>query len=198
VSKPSGQTLALAALLALASAGLWLMDGWIARQGWAAWDGRKWAVAAEGWPLVVQAWPVAMAASTALLVALWPILAWSARRQAEADLAGRMAVLDQRGQAIEQGRQALERDRQEAQARLDARRQELDAIHTRKLAEAENRILDVQTAFGTALAEATEEANQARAEVAEAKAQLETAERGRKNAAWVAARLKNKIAHNAP
>lgn len=182
----------------LAGAGLWLMDGWIANQGWAAWDGRKWAVAAAGWPLVVQAWPVGLASATLALAALWPLLAQAARRQAEAGLAGRLAELERQSQGLERKRQAIEQDKRESQARLDASRQELSDMHTRRLAEIEAGAAKARTAQENALARAVAEAAQARAEAAEAKARLETAERGRKNAAWVAARLKNKIAQNAP
>ena len=47
-----------AILLALVGGGWWLMDGWIAYQGWATWNGQKWAVVAAGWPMAVQAWPL--------------------------------------------------------------------------------------------------------------------------------------------
>jgi hypothetical protein len=75
VSKHLDAALAVATLLALAGAGLWLLDGWITRQAWAAWNGQKWAVVATGWSLAFHAWPVALAAATALLGAFCPILA---------------------------------------------------------------------------------------------------------------------------
>jgi chromosome segregation ATPase len=126
------------------------------------------------------------------------ILAWAARRRAEAALAGRLADIERQGQALERRRQAIERSQQDAQAGLDALRQDLDAAHAQDLDELEDRMTGVQIALENALVEAQEEARQARAEAAGGKARLETAERGRKNATWAAARMKSKIAQNRP
>ncbi len=79
---------------ALAIGGLWLIDGWIDGQGWVVLTGGKWAMAATGWPLLRQAWPLSLAGGIFSASALYPVLVWVARRQAEASLASRMAEIE--------------------------------------------------------------------------------------------------------
>ena len=188
-----------ATLLALAGSGWWLMDGWIAAQGWAAWTGtgNQWAITATGWRLFGQAWPVALAGTVLGVTVLWPVLAWATHRRAEADLAGRRGDIERQSQALNRKQQAMEQDKRESQSRLDALRQELSNIHARRMAEIEAGSAKARTAQENALAEATGKTRLAEARADMAEKQLEKAERGRKNAAWVAARLKNKIAQSA-
>jgi len=178
--------------------GWWLMDGWIAAQGWVAWTGNKWAITATGWRLFGQAWPVALTGAVLGLATLWPVLAWATHRRAEADLARRRGDIERQRQALHRKQQAIEQDKRESQARLDASRLDLNDIHTRRLAEIEAGAAKARITQENALAKATEKVRLAEARADMAEKQLEKAERGRKNAAWVAARLKNKIAQSDP
>ena len=185
-------------LIALAGGGWWFMDGWIAAQSWAAWTGNQWAITATGWQLFGQAWPVALAGAVLGVATLWPVLAWITHYRAEAGLARRRGDIERQSQALDRKQQAIEQDKRESQARLDASRLELNDIHTRRLAEIEAGAAKARTAQENALARATEKVRLAEARADMAEKQLEKAERGRKNAAWVAARLKNKIAQSDP
>ena len=175
-----------ATLIALAGGGWWFMDGWIAAQSWAAWTGNKWVITATGWRLFGQAWPVALAGAVSSVATLWPVLAWIARHRAEADLARRRGDIERQRQALDRKQQAIEQDKRESQARLDASRLELNDIHTRRLAEIESGAAKARTDQENALAEATEKARLAEVRADMAEKQLERAEKGRKNAAWVA------------
>ena len=189
---------------ALAIGGLWLIDGWIDGQGWVVLTGGKWAMAATGWPLLRQAWPLSLAGGIFSASALYPVLVWVARRQAEASLASRMAEIERQSQGLERKRQAIEQDKRESEARQAASRQELSDMHTRRLAEIEAGAAKARTDRENTLAKAAAEANQAHAEAAEAKTQaniaqkrLESAEKRRKNAAAANARLRKKNARPA-
>jgi hypothetical protein len=196
--------LAAATFIALAG-GWWLMDDWIAIQGWTVWTGGKWGIPASGWRMLGQAWPVALAGAvlgaTLAATALWPALvhAGAGRSRAETALAGQQAGLERQRLALEQKRQAIEREQTDAQARLETQQCELNLAHARRLAETEAGRTKAQATEINARIAAEEEARQARAETAEAKARadmlqkrLESEEKRRKNAVAASTRLRLK------